>query len=426
MGRAGERLLFNRFMLLTLIYFLPCIVSLLWFASFILKKKTYRQRVFCYAEGISVAFYAILGIYLFPDIDYDTMVRMEAVSIPLSVLFPALLLAYMYMHCFGKKMGDRLMFLLIIPAIVLAVAVNLLCHIVGFDNAAEISRQFASPEGLTGGLDTNVNRLYCFFTYDVFMVIGGAYILLMYASCIATMYRQGYQFGNVFRFFFRGTTSSHSRVIAFMYIVELTLMIPPMCMGGVYVSQHVYLGVFLSLALAITKHLIAFVEFYSDQEKLVTLYELSHLTLFSGEGREDVTDSQSQEQQEPESENIPTPAQMKMDKRMEQFRELMEVEQVWRDEELTSASLCERMNIGKTTLSAMISQQYGTTFRDIINNYRIEEAKRYMIEHPKATQEIVAQHCGFRNAQYYNTQFKKVVGETPAMWLAGYVAADAK
>lgn len=117
---------------------------------------------------------------------------------------------------------------------------------------------------------------------------------------------------------------------------------------------------------------------------------------------------------------------MKMDKRLEQFRELMEVEQVWHDEELTAASLCDMMNIGKTTLSAMISQQYDSTFRDIINNYRIDAAKRYMQAHPKATQEIVAQHCGFRTAQYFNTQFKKVVGETPTMWLARNVTSDGK
>lgn len=413
-------------MLLSLIYFLPCIVSLLWFASFILKKKTYRQRIFCYAEGISIAFYAILGIYLFPDIDYETMVRMESVSIPLTILFTAFLAAYMYMHCFGKKMNDKLFFLLIIPAIVVAVAVNLLCHIVGFEKAAEISRQYASPEGLVGELNTSVNQLYCFFTYNVFVVLGATYISLLYAGCFATMYRQGYRFGDITRFFFRGKATSYSRVIAFLYIVELSLMIPPICLGGVFISNNIYLGIFLTVALAITKHLIAFVEFYSDQEKPVTLYELSHLTLFSGAGEDSLQLSlrESLTTEESENENVPTPAQMKMDKRLEQFRELMEVKQVWRDEELTSASLCDMMNIGKTTLSAMISQQYDSTFRDIINNYRIEAAKRYMLDHPKATQETVAQECGFRTAQYFNTQFKKAVGETPAMWLASNVTTD--
>lgn len=241
-----------------------------------------------------------------------------------------------------------------------------------------------------------------------------------------TMRRQGYHFGDISRFFFRGKASTHSRVIAFLYIAELTLIIPPMWLGGVFVSNNVSLGVFLTVALAVVKHLIAFVEFYSDQEKPVTLYELSHLTLFNREGEDSDADKQMTEDEEEENKNVPTPAQLKMNKRLEQFRELMEKEEVWRDEELTAASLCDMMGIGKTTLSAMISQQYDSTFRDIINNYRIEAAKRYMLDHPKATQETVAQECGFRTAQYFNTQFKKAVGKTPAMWFTHHVTTNAE
>lgn len=400
-------------MILSLIYFLPCIVSLLWFFSFVLKKKNYRQNIFCYAEGISVGFYAILGIYLFPNIDYVTMVRMEAISIPLGVLFPAFLIAYMYMHCFGKKMDDKLFFLLITPSIAVAVAVNLLCHIIGFDQAAEVSRQFAQPEGLQGVLNTNLNRLYCFITYNVFVALCALYTLFIYIYCFLTLYRRGYRFGDVFRFFFCGKATTRSRAIAFMYIVELTLMIPPLCMSGVFVSQHVSLGIFLTVAIASVKYIIAYLEFYSDQAQPVTLYELSHLTLFKAEDETASTNSLADV-----NKHVPTPAQIKMDKRLEQFRRLMEEEQVWKDEDLTATTLCERMGIGKTTLSAMINQQYDTTFRDIVNNYRIEAAKRFMKKNPQATQDIVAQQCGFKNAQYFNTQFKKVVGETPAMWLA--------
>ncbi len=248
------------------------------------------------------------------------------------------------------------------------------------------------------------------------MVFAATYVLLMYAGCFGTMYRQGYRFADISRFFFRGKASTHSRVIAFLYIIELTLMIPPMCLGSVFVSNHVFLGVFLSVALATVKHLIAYVEFYSDQEKPVTLYELSHLTLFSREMVEDVTDGKGPEQPEVENKTVPTAAHTKMDMRLELFKKLMEKDKVWRDEDLTSASLCEMMGIGKTTLSAMISQHYDSTFRDIVNGYRIAEAKHFMQENPKATQETIAQHCGFKNAQYFNTQFKKIVGETPAMW----------
>lgn len=404
-------------MLLSLIYFLPCIVSLLWFFSYLLKKKTYRQRLFCYAEGTSVLLYAVLGIYFFPDVDYGTMVRMEAISIPLGVLTPAFVVAYMYMHGFGKKLNERLMFLLFIPAIVVAVAVNLLCSIMGFDHAAEVSRQFASDEGLTGAFDTHINHLYCAFTYYIFLCLEACYILLIFGLCVAVLYRQGYRWGDVSRFIFKGRATSSSRAIAVLYIIELAVMIVLAALGSVYLTEQVALGVFLMVVLSIVKHLIAHVEFYSDGAKQVTLYELSHLSLLdNGYAKPDPSHVPVKEGVEQEKPNL---AHVKMERRYAEFCELMEVKEVWRDEDLTSASLCEMMGIGKTMLSALVNQHCDGTLRDVINRYRIDAAKRYMMNHPKDTQETVAASCGFKNAQYFNTQFKKLVGETPAMWLAG-------
>ena len=412
-------------MLLSLIYFLPCIVSLLWFFSFLLKQKSYRQKLFFYAEGTSVVFYAILGIYLYPTIDYDTMVRMEVVCIPFGVLFPAFLIAYMYVHCFGKKLSDKLQFLLFVPAIVMGVAVGMLNYIIGFDQASEISRQFASKEGLTGAFDTPLNHLYCFFTSSFFKVLLAGYILIMVALCLNTLRRHGYQFGDVYRFFFRGKSTYSSRTIAVMYLAELAIMVMMLALGGVYFSEHMALGIISMIALSAAKHLVAYLEFYSQDNKQVTLHELSHLQLFAedkaivnteAEGNDDSDDAKEIIREEAPS--LSTAAQIKMDKRAEQFRVLMEEDKVWMDEDLTSQTICEKLNIGKSTLSVMISQYYDTTFRELVNKYRIEEAITYMKANPKATQETVALHCGFKNAQYFNTLFKKHTGETPAMWLA--------
>lgn len=413
-------------MLLSLIYFLPCIVSLLWFFSFMLKQKSYRQKLFFYAEGTSVVFYAILAVYLFPTLDYDTMVRMEVVSIPFGVLFPAFLIAYMYVHCFGKKLNDKLQFLLFVPAIIMGVAVSLLCYIVGFDQASEVSRQFASKEGLTAAFDTPLNRLYCFFTSDFFEVLLAGYILVMVALCLNTLRRHGYKFGDVYRFFLQGKSTYSSRTIAVMFMAELAILVMMLALGGVYFSQHMVLGVVSMVALAAAKHLIAYLEFYSQDNKLVTLHELSHLKLYADENQpeqagaaeEGGTTEEAPAIEEKTTHASMTPGQIKMDKRIEQFRKLMEEDKVWMDEDLTSQTICDTMGIGKSTLSVLISQYYDSTFRDLVNKYRIEEAIAFMKANPKATQETIALHCGFKNAQYFNTIFKKHTGETPAMWLA--------
>lgn len=423
-------------MLLSQIYFLPCIVSLLWFVSFILKKKSYRQGLFCCAEGFSVAFYAVLGIYFYPDVDYDTMVKIETIGIPTGLLFPVFLIAYMYMHYAGKRIDHRLFFLFIIPAIVVGVAVNLLSFILGFEQAAQVCRQFLSKEGLTGAFDTELNHIYCLFRYHIFRWLEYTNVVTLTILCFAILRTQGYKFGDVSRFFFRGKQTTRSRTIAFTYLIELAIMASLLTFGRVFISEHVIVGIFLTIAVSAIKHIIAYLEFYSDDEKLVTLYELSHLTLFYGK----VTNTQeaqpaTNENQNSDPENKQddvvvnnetskvihpnTPAQIKMDKRIEQFRELMEEKKIWMDEDLTAQTICDLMSIGKTTLSMLIAQQYDSTLRDVVNQYRIDEAKAFMAANPKVTQEIVAQHCGFKNASYFNALFKKIVGDTPAMWLAG-------
>lgn len=399
-------------MLLLLIYFLPCVVSLLWFFSFILKSKTPRQKLFCAAEGLSVVFYAILCCYFYPDKDYDTMVRMEVVCIPFCMLFAAYLVSYLYMHYAGRKLDARTFFWLIVPSVVLAVSIGQLCYLMGFDAAADVSRQFVSPEGLVGGYDTRLNHLYIFSTYYLFMAFSAAFLLFSLVLCLAILSSQGYRFGDVCRFFFKGRQTTRSRTIAVMYILELTVLAAMLASGSRFIIMHMWLGVALSIFLASAKHIIAYLEFYSDDDRPVTLYELSHLTLLAATPK-------PEPDQKPESEvQTITAAQIKMSKRLEHFRKLMEEDKVWQDENLTSQTLCEMMDIGKTTLSALVSQYYDMAFRDLVNQYRIDAAQRYMMDNPKATQETVAQYCGFKNAQYFNTQFKKVVGTTPAMWLA--------
>lgn len=463
-------------MLLSQIYFLPSIVSLLWFFSFLLKNKSYRQGLFCCAEGLSIAFYAVLGTYFYPDVHYDTMVKVETVGIPCGLLFPVFLVSFMYMHFSGKRLGHRFFFLLVIPAIVVGVTINLLSFLLGFDVAADICRQHMTPEGLTGALDTEMARIYCLVRYDIFRFFNYANIFIIGFLCISIMHRQGYRFGDILRFFFRRKPTTRSRTIAVMYMVELLILASVLILGRKYISENVISGVLLTIALAAVKHIIAYLEFYSDDDKMVTLYELSHLTLFYGKISDRPLEEMTKEENVPAEKSIPaeantpeekkevevviggeentassaslaaekaaveddeeeekeealkiekthietliTTAHIKMDKRIEQFRELMEDKKIWMDEDLTAQTICDMMDIGKTTLSALISQQYDSTLRDLINQYRIEEAKKFMAENPKSTQEIVAEHCGFKNAQYFNTQFKKLVGETPAMWLA--------
>lgn len=386
-------------------------VSLLWFISFLTKKKNPSQRLFCSALGFSVAFYALYASYIVTSRDYPTMVRMEAVCIPLSIVASVFLTAYFHMLYSGKRIRNLHLAVLAAPAIAEGVAILTQCYLMGFDNAADVSRQFATPEGLTGSYDTKINHLYCSFTYDVFIIMGAAYTLTSAVFCILTLVRHGYRPGNFFRFLFKGQPTVRERAIAFLYLPEILLLIPIQMLGSVYISQHVLLGVFLMTLLSALKHVIAYIEFYSDQQSAITLDSLIHLTLNNM--------LQETPAAAPASSKEDVSATGIIDSRIQKFEELMTVEKIWRDENLNAETICKRLGIGKTTFSQLVNLHYGMTLRELINQRRIEEAKVFMTENPGAKLEEVAEHCGFRNAQYFNTLFRKIVGVTPAAWRTG-------
>lgn len=391
-------------MLLFILYYLPSMVSLFWVVFFLMKKKDMRQQVFCIAEFLSVAFYLLYATYTLPLTDYPEMIRLEAVGIPLSLIFSAFAVNYVHILYNGRKLRNIWFTVLILPALIEFGAILTLLYLIGFDNAAEISRQFASQEGLTGMQGTKLSRLYCFVTYDAFIFIASVSMIALVSLCAAVIIRNGYRPGDVLRFLLKGKAGVRDCALALLLILECLLLVPSIAVGSVFLSEHALLGGGIAIALAAIKYITAYLEFYGEDRRDVTLHSLSHLPV-----------AQQSDVSAPES--VTPPAEIRNDARHEQFRNLMENEQIWKDDNLTADVICKTMGIGKTTLSQLVNQNYGTTLREVICQYRIEEAKRFMKAHPDAKQESIAEHCGFKNAQYFNTLFKKMVGKTPAMWL---------
>jgi len=67
-------------------------------------------------------------------------------------------------------------------------------------------------------------------------------------------------------------------------------------------------------------------------------------------------------------------------------------------------------------LSALINQEYGTNFNDLINKYRIEHALRIIKEGKNNNLNIngLADRCGFNNRNSFTNAFKKFTGLTPS------------
>lgn len=402
-------------MLLTSVYFLPCIICMLWFFSFLLRVKNERQRLFTVMQAADAFYFATYAFYISPITDYKIMLVMDVVNVPLVLANMAMKSVYLAMYWKQVRL-NLLQLLLLAPALIVGTISNMFYFLIGFDNAALLTELLDKGEPLPAELNTSLYRIYEFFNYQFMSVVCLIFIAVIVYEIYSIIRNDAYPRGNIFRFLFKGDKSTPAHVIAVLSVAEIVCLMPLIILGRTYLMQNPAIGIVTTVVIAVAIHCISHIEYYSNNQKEISLYYLSHLK-FGETNTADAENVQEEEQVQEEKHVLETHTSTRVRMIQEQLDHLLKDEKIYKDENLTLNQLADRFGIGRTTLSHIISSQYGMPFRDIVSHYRIEEAKAFMQENPKATQETVAEHCGFKNAQYFNTKFKEVVGETPQMWL---------
>lgn len=414
-------------MIFTLANLLPCFVSLLWIVSFSFEVKSQRQKVYVWSLAASLIYYLAFSAMVKPLPDYRSIVYIDVLFLPFGQAMFSLLNIYVNMHLRGR--GWTLSYLLwLAPSLGIGVAGALMYGILGFDKALQIVQMCDEQGFLTAPLDDTLCHSYLFVTRTLFNIFAVALGGSLVVQCVLLMRKEGYRLGDVTRFFFASNSSTPGRVIAVLLIAEMLVLLP---LVAVPHAHSLAVGVGQSLLLALIKHCQCHVVCFSDDSREVTLHALSHLQNRSQADTsvstrrirmQPVSEAPAAVVVEPDADLDPTePAedvpQSKMQLLSDRLRELLEVEEVWRDDSLTLTSLAEKLGVSRTTVSNMINTYYNQPARELINQYRIEAVKRYLLENPTATQEVVAANCGFKTASYLNTKFKEAVGTTPLLWL---------
>jgi AraC-like DNA-binding protein len=95
--------------------------------------------------------------------------------------------------------------------------------------------------------------------------------------------------------------------------------------------------------------------------------------------------------------------------------ELMEQDRPYREPELTLQNLADRLGIPSYQLSQAINEGMKKNFYDLINGYRVEEAKKLLLDSKNRNYTIlsVGFEAGFNSKTTFNTVFKKFTGLTP-------------
>jgi AraC-like DNA-binding protein len=101
---------------------------------------------------------------------------------------------------------------------------------------------------------------------------------------------------------------------------------------------------------------------------------------------------------------------------LKRLLQLMETEKLYLDSSLTISKLSERLSIPTPHLSQIINERLEQSFVDFINTYRVEEAKKRLLDPARKHISVlaIAEQVGFNSKSSFNSVFKKHVQMTPS------------
>ncbi|HOO84955.1 MAG TPA: helix-turn-helix transcriptional regulator [Prolixibacteraceae bacterium] len=107
--------------------------------------------------------------------------------------------------------------------------------------------------------------------------------------------------------------------------------------------------------------------------------------------------------------------QVEVELLMQRIIDAFEKKKLYRLKDLKISALCEHLNTNRTYVSRVLNEFFDCSFSDIVNKYRVEEAKKHieMDIDEKLTLEAIAEKVGYASAGTLIRNFKNYFGYTP-------------
>lgn len=96
--------------------------------------------------------------------------------------------------------------------------------------------------------------------------------------------------------------------------------------------------------------------------------------------------------------------------------ELMTNVKIYLNDDLRLHHVAEKLHVSPKYLSQLLNEHYKKNFNEFINDYRIEEAKRQLVEDINKPIIHVAYDSGFNAKSTFNLRFHKAIGVSPAQY----------
>jgi PAS domain S-box-containing protein len=97
------------------------------------------------------------------------------------------------------------------------------------------------------------------------------------------------------------------------------------------------------------------------------------------------------------------------------LKDLLQKEKLYLDPNLSLKDVADRLATNTKYLSQVVNNHSGKNFQHFINNYRVAEAKKQIMDanNNNLTLYGIALECGFKNKSTFYKVFKEITGQTP-------------
>ncbi|HRQ60972.1 MAG TPA: helix-turn-helix domain-containing protein, partial [Alphaproteobacteria bacterium] len=96
---------------------------------------------------------------------------------------------------------------------------------------------------------------------------------------------------------------------------------------------------------------------------------------------------------------------------------LMSYEKIYQEPGYTRTDLARELGVPETTLSKIINLHFKKSFPQMLNEGRVEDAKKLLVE-TDAEVAVIAREAGFNSLASFNRVFKEISGEAPSQYRA--------
>ena len=112
---------------------------------------------------------------------------------------------------------------------------------------------------------------------------------------------------------------------------------------------------------------------------------------------------------------------IKREKMKDELIRLFDEKEIYTNGNLTIADVAALLGTNRTYVSNVINNEFGFSFYQFVNKYRIQKATILLIQHPDMQIQEVASLSGFNSLSSFISSFKLNEGITPKQWKQRYV-----